>query len=102
MNVLYLDLQSAREAFAQAKRNVYEAVLGEVNDSPKFAYEIAENLDLPTSTVVGVLNSDERYKLSRRGSYAKKQYARIKSDGTVDMNDTMEIRYRAYLYFKRG
>ena len=102
MNALYLELKTAQEALAIAKRNIYNAVLDSVDTSPKFAYEIAEELDLPTSTVVGVVNSDERFKLCRRGSYAKKNYVRIKANGEVDMNDIKEIRYRAYLYFKRG
>lgn len=105
MNNNVKNLMAAKLALAEARRAVYEEVFSALDSNGKFAYEIAEETNIPMPIVVGVLQSDEscfERSYRRSGHSVIKHYARIKNDGTIDMNDTVKVKYCAAKYYKRG
>ena len=94
----------ARQTLANARKEAQKGLIDYLRENgPCAVRDIAEATGIPSRAVQGIVcNARNEYKIMPRGSKKfSTLYAKINADGTVDMDKTIAISYRANLYVVR-
>ena len=102
-NFTYAELNNAKAVVEELRKKLAHEIIEALTEEPKFAYEIAEETGIPSHAIATMLCQTEpyRYRAITAPGVIKKTYVRLNADGTINLEDTVNVSYTAVLYSKR-